>query len=93
MKLEELSDNELQSELNRRKKILMNDWNKEQGAGEAALRRLEKERLELPERFAKLQNLVEEMWTEADEWHGDKASSHYRSRIRERAAELGVLLP
>jgi hypothetical protein len=68
-------------------------WHNDQGIGEAALRRLEKERLELPERFAKLQKLTEEMWTEADAWHGDKASSHYRSKIRERAAELGVLLP
>ena len=68
-------------------------WNDDQAAGEAALRRLEKERRELPERFAALQALVAEMWTEADAWHGPQASSHFRSRVRERAACLGVLLP
>ncbi len=68
-------------------------WNDDQSQGEAALRRLEKERRELPERFAALQALVAEMWTDADAWHGSQASSHYRSRIRERAASLGVLLP
>lgn len=69
------------------------EWNSDQAIGESALRRLEKERRELPQRFAALQKLVEEMWTDPEAWTGPKASSHIRSRIREQAAVLGVFLP
>ncbi len=67
-------------------------WHHDQAEGEAALRRLEKEARELPGRFEALQRLVKEMWEEAPAWHGEDASSHYRSKLRERAAALGVHL-
>jgi len=41
-------------------------------------------------RLDALRALVAEMWANADDWHGPVASSHYRSRIRERAEALGV---
>lgn len=68
-------------------------WHEDQAAGEAAMRRLQQERDEMPQKIRDLQELVSTMWVDANDWHGPTASSHYRSHIREKAEALGVKLP
>lgn len=68
-------------------------WHNDQVIGEKALREEAEKQRKQPIENDKLRDLIYEMWTEADSWHGPVASSHYRSRLRERATELGVKLP
>lgn len=68
------------------------EWNRDQGDGESVLRKLKTEDMAMADQLVEIRTLVAEMWAEADGWHGPYASSHYRSRIRERAEALGVKL-
>jgi hypothetical protein len=58
----------------------------------AALRSYAKERNEMPATIEALRALVKEMWDDAEGWSGPTASSHYRSKITEKAQNLGVKL-
>ena len=65
------------------------EWNADQAAGERSLRQAHDRDAKDKSDLAALRLLVAEMWADADAWHGEAASSHYRSRIAERArAEL-----
>ncbi len=69
------------------------EWHSDQGAGEAALRRLAVKDAQDKADLAGLRALVAEMIADADAWHGEAASSHYRSRIFDRARSMGVEVP
>lgn len=69
------------------------EWNADQAVGERALREARDRDAKDAADLAALRLLVAEMWADADGWSGPRASSHYRSRIAERARALGVRLP